>query len=77
MKYITDNEIAIKNKDTALKMAEMLMSEGYCVMLSREEQLYIINYIWTPSVESDRNDVIFLSREEFEDEFFASDEEKH
>jgi hypothetical protein len=77
MRYITDNEIAIKNKDTALKMAEMLISEGYCVMLSREEQLYIINYVWTSSVESDRNEVIFLSREEFEDEFFASDEEKH
>ena len=77
MKYITDNEIAIKNKDTALKMAEMLISEGYCVMLSTEEQLYIINYVWTSPIEADRNDVIFLSREKFEDEFFARDEEKH
>lgn len=75
MKYITDNEIAIKDKDVALTMAEMLISEGYCVMLSREEELYIINYEWTPSAPSDRNDVIFLSREKFEDEFFANDED--
>lgn len=73
MKYITDNEIAITDKETALKIAELLLSEEYCVMMSREEDLYIINYEW--SHYSDRNEMIFISREKFENEFSESDED--
>ena len=73
MKYITDNEIAITNKETALKIAELLLSEEYCVMMSREEDLYIINYEW--SRYSDRNEMIFLSREKFENELSENDED--
>ena len=72
MKYITDNEIAITNKETALKIAELLLSEEYCVMMSREEDLYIINYEW--SWYSDRNEMVFLSREKFENELSENDE---
>ena len=74
-KYITNNEIAIKNEDTAFEMARMLLSEGYCVMLSREEDLYIINYEWSSEGYSDRNSMVFLSREKFEDDFFIPDED--
>ena len=73
MKYITDNEIVITDKETALKIAELLLSEEYCVMMSREEDLYIINYEW--SRYSDRNEMVFLSREEFENELSKNDED--
>lgn len=68
--YITNNEIAIHDKYNAQRMAEILMEEGYVVMLSREESLYIINYVWSPSGHANRNDVVFNSREVIEDIIF-------
>ena len=68
--YVTNNEIAIHDKYHAQRMAEILMEEGYVVMLSREEDLYIINYVWSSSGYADRNDVVFNSREIIEDMIF-------
>lgn len=68
--YITNNEIAIHDKYNAQRMAEILMEEGYVVMLSREEKLYIINYVWSPGGHANRNDVVFNSREIIEDIIF-------
>ena len=39
------NEIALHDKETALKIANILVDEEYVVMISREEDLYIINYL--------------------------------
>lgn len=73
--YVTNNEIAIHDKFNAQRIAEILMEEGYVVMMSREEQLYILNYVWTESG-SDRNEVCFQNREEVEDFIFnAGDDE--
>lgn len=60
-----NNEIAIKDKELAFKLAEILLEEDYVVMISREEQLYIINYIWSNT--GSRNDVVFITREEFDE----------
>lgn len=68
MKYITDKEIAVKCYDDAVAIAETLMENKYVVMLSKEENLYIINYIY--SEYCDRNDVVFINREEMEDMIF-------
>ena len=57
-------EIAFKNKESAFKVAELLVDEEYCVMLSREEDLYVINYEYAQ--DSNRNDVVFMPRDEFE-----------
>lgn len=62
------SEIAFRNKENALKVAEILVEEDYCVLLSKEEDLYIINYEY--SQYSDRNDVIFMNREEFESKYY-------
>jgi hypothetical protein len=68
MKYITDKEIAVKCYDDAVAIAETLMANHYVVMLSKEENVYIINYIY--SEYCDRNDVVFIDREEMEDMVF-------
>ena len=68
--YITDNEIACHSYEDAQQVAGILLKNGYVVMVSREEQLYIVNYIWSSNC-ADRNDVCFLSREEIEDEIFC------
>ena len=41
-----------------------MVDEEYCVMLSREENLYIINYEYAQY--SNRNEVVFMPRDEFE-----------
>ena len=71
--YVTRNEIACKSFANAITLAEILLKEEYVVMLSREENLTIVNYIWSER-EADRNDVVFLDRGEFEDEFFKRED---
>lgn len=60
-------EIAISNKESALKIVGLLVEEEYCVMLSREENLYVINYEYAQ--DADRNDIIFMPRDEFETKY--------
>ena len=66
---INAQEIAFKDKDRAVDVMRDLVEEGYVVMLSAEERLYIVNYIWSPSG-ADRNDVTFMSNDNFEDLLF-------
>jgi len=61
------NEIAVSNKEAAMEIANILVDEEYCVMLSREENLYIINFEYSEF--SDRNNVVFMNREDFEQKF--------
>ena len=70
--YVTNNEIAVKSFANAETLAELLLEEGYVVMISKEEKLYIVNYVWSPDYAS-RNDVCFQSREKIEDFIFNSD----
>lgn len=62
-----ENEIAIRNKEAAMRVVSCLVEEEYCVMLSREEDLYIIDFEY--SEYSNRNNVVFMSREDFEQKF--------
>lgn len=75
-KYITDNEIALSSYEETMKLVDILMNNGYVCMISREEQLYIVNYIWSTEDYADRNAVCFQSREEVEDFIFNRDEEE-
>lgn len=61
------SEIAVQSKESALKIVDILVDEEYCVMLSREEDLYIINFEYSEF--SDRNNVVFMNREDFEQKF--------
>jgi len=67
------HEIAVDNFADAETLLEVLINNGYVVLLSKEEKLWIINYIWSEN-NADRNDVVFMSREEYEDEIFRGDE---
>ena len=65
-------EIAVQDKDTAIKIVGLLVEEEYCVLLSKEESLYIINYEY--SEHSDRNNIIFMDRAIFEDKYIEVEE---
>ena len=73
MRYLTDNEIAVKSFANAETLAELLLDEGYVVMISREEKLYIVNYLWSPG-NADRNDVCFMDMGEMEEMIFTPKE---
>lgn len=74
MDYITKHEIAVHCYEDAVSIAETLLKNNYVVMLSREEQLYIVNYVWSP-MGANRNDVCFQSREIIEDIIFNTESE--
>ncbi len=61
------NEIALHDKETALKIANILVDEDCVVMISREEDLYIVNYLYAQY--SDRNYVVFMDRDEFDTDY--------
>lgn len=60
-----ENQLAFKNEKSAFEVARMLIQENYVVMLSREEELVVLNFEWAPN--ADRNGVVFISRETFEE----------
>lgn len=62
-----NNEISFKDHYNGMAVAEMLLEENYVVLLSLEEDLLILNYEWAPN--SDRNDVVFMPRYEFEEKY--------
>lgn len=62
------NELAFETPEAAFKAVESMLTDGhYVVMLSREEQLWIVNYQYSELC--NRNDVVFMSREDFEKEY--------
>lgn len=61
------NQIAFEDHQNGMVIAKGLLDEGYVVMLSYEEQLLIVNYEWTPN-HADRNDMVFMTREKYEEE---------
>ena len=72
MIYLTSNEIAVHNFSSARRLAEELLENGYVVMISKEENFFIVNYVWSEH-DADRNDVVFNNRETVEDILYRGD----
>ena len=72
MNLIPEQEIACHSFANAESLAEILLDEGYTVLISKEEKLYIVNYIWSET-NANRNDVVFVRRDEYEEEIFKND----
>lgn len=71
MNYLTNHEIAVNNLEDTLKLVQVLTNQNYITMVSQEENLYIINYIYSPTC--DRNDVVFQDRGVIEEEIFKDE----
>ena len=69
MDRMYNQQLVFDKMENALVVSEVLVKEGYVVMLSREEQFIVLNYLRT-FPDSDRNSVVFMNREEYEEEFF-------
>lgn len=57
------NEIAFESRENCMEVARILVEEDNVVLISREEDLWILNYEY--SEHSNRNDVVFMSQEEY------------
>lgn len=72
-RYITENEIVVKRYESAMAIQKVLLEEGHVVMISREEQFWIVNWIWDPDDRADRNAVIFIDRANYEYEEYMKE----
>ena len=61
-------EIALDTYEDAVATAEILLRTNYVVMLSREDAIFIVNAVFAV-YGGDRNDVVFMSREYFDDTY--------
>jgi len=64
-----ENQIAFGIVEDALAVAKILIRQNYVVLLSREENLTIVNYLFAS--DANRNEVVFMRRDEFEEEYFS------
>lgn len=64
-KYLPQEGIAVHSFEDATALMQILLKNGNCVMVSREENLWIVNWVWSEN-DADRNDVIFTNRADYE-----------
>ena len=65
--------MTFKDKENVEAVVSALLQEEYVVMLSREDEFIIINYLYADN--SDRNEVVFMSRDTFEDNFYEVEDD--
>ena len=63
------NELVFKNHENGYKVAKMLLDEGNVVLLSYEEEFLVLNWEWCESGYADRNEVVFMPRDEFDEKY--------
>ena len=65
--YLESDSIAIENYEDVCTLARILLDNEYVVMISREEELFLISWVWSECAE--RNDVIFINRKGYEEKW--------
>lgn len=64
-KFLEQEALAFHSFKEAAAVQKILLENGYCVMMSREEHLWLLNWVWTENF-ADRNGVIFIDRAQYE-----------
>lgn len=75
-KNLENDSIAVNSFEDVCDMARVLLRNGNAVMITEEEDLYIVNYVWCDSGCPDRNDVVFRNRAELEVELMQAEEDE-
>lgn len=69
------NELAFESFDNCMAVAKAILDERcYAVMITREEELWILNYVYADN--ADRNLVVFMAEEEFYSKYVGVEEEE-
>ena len=62
------NELVFETPEAAFAAVKVMLEDGhYVCMVSREEQLWIVDYQY--SDRCNRNDVVFMSWEDFDEKY--------
>ena len=70
---IGEGELVFETPEAAFETVRQMLTSGrYVVMLSREEQFWIVNYLYSDTC--NRNDAVFMSREDFEEKYVEVEE---
>lgn len=64
-KYLEQDSLTFESYEDAAAVQKILIENGYCTMMSREEHLWLLNWVWTEKF-ADRNGVIFIDRAMYE-----------
>lgn len=72
--YLESEGIAVHSYEDACALSKILLDNGNAVMITEEEELYIVNWVWCDSGFPDRNDVVFRNRASVELELTESEE---
>ena len=64
-KNLEQEGIVLHSYEDAASLMRILVENGNCAMLSQEENLWVVNWVWTSEF-ANRNQVIFISREIYE-----------
>ena len=65
---VGEGELVFETPDAAFETVRQMLTRGhYVVMLSREEQLWVVNYQYSDTC--NRNDVVFMNQEDFEEKY--------
>ena len=63
-----NNELAFETAEAAFETVRQMLTSGhYVVMLSREENLWIVNYEYSDIC--NRNDMVFMPVDEFDEKY--------
>lgn len=73
-KCLESEGIAVHSYEDACALSKILLDNGNAVMITEEEELYIVNWVWCDSGFPDRNDVVFRNRSELEIELMQAEE---
>lgn len=68
-KFLEQDGITVNSYEDAVALSRILVENGNCVMLSREDNFWIVNWVWTP-MPADRNSVIFIERGAYECDYW-------
>ena len=75
-KCLENEGIAVRSFEDACALSKILLDNGNAVMITEEEELYIVNWVWCDSGFPDRNDVVFRNRAELEIELMQAEEDE-
>ncbi len=64
-KYLEQDALTFESYEDASAVQKILLENGYCTMMSREEHLWLLNWVWTEQF-ANRNEVIFIDRASYE-----------
>lgn len=62
--YLPQKCLVFDSYEAAADAQKILLDNNYCVLITREENLFCLNWIWSEN--SDRRDVLFMNREDYD-----------